>query len=298
MAQPQRCMMVVTALIATTSVASSAPPVGAQQMLAASSATSVGVTGDVFTVSTTGVAHLSVTLTSPDPSCLGGRPARFRADLDASGVIEADEMWTVTTSASGVASTSVTGLAPRAYQVVAEVDATPACDAAAIAFDLLVADAATSTRGIGRYVYPNIGAAHLQFHSRVVTASSTAPASGVVRGGVTWRIDRLVRFHGTVTGVTTWCPSGVITLPGARCGLLVGTGTVWRWSSAGRGGWVREEGTVPFTLLVEDGAPDGNHGRGRHRGEGDRVRMYLPGFEFLSKTAALLPSTCGDLVVR
>ena len=263
-------------------------------------ATAATYTGDVMVVAGLGTARLAVVVSSSDPTCVAGRTVTLHTDADQSGTLDPDEYWTTTTATDGAASTSVSGLAAGVYQVVAEVDGTATCASIGLAADLYVIEPGSRASGSGWYEYPGIGRAHLQFSARTTVHASDSglPPTASVRGNVTWRIDRLARFSGTITGYTTWCPPQFSTTSGARCGYVGGTGTLWRWGSTGRGkGWVKQPGQVEFTLLVEDGDAVGDDGRRCTIVGPDRVRFYLPGFEFLSKTAGLIPLGKGRIDV-
>ena len=184
--------------------------------------------------------------------------------------------------------------------MVADVDATSQCTAAGVAVDLYVAEPGAQASGTGWYTYPSIGRARLEFSARTRVQASDGGLSPTasVRGKLTWRIDRLATFNGTVTGYTTWCPPQFNTTPGVRCGFVGGSGTLWLWGTAGHTtGWVKQQGTVEFTLLVEDGNSVGDDSRSCIVVGPDRVRFYLPGFEFLSKTAGLIPLGKGRIDV-
>jgi hypothetical protein len=278
------------AITASTTVHAGAP----------TSATAATYTGDVMVVAGLGTARLAVVVSSSNPTCVAGRSVTFHTDADQSGTLDPDEYWTTTTAADGAASTSVSGLAAGLSQVVAEVDATANCGSIGLAADLYVSEPGSRASGSGWYDYPSIGRAHLEFSARTRVRASNGglPPTASVRGNITWRIDRLAKFTGTVTGYTTWCPPQVSTTLGARCGYLGGTGTLWRWGTTGRTkGWVKQPGQVEFTLLVEDGNPVGDDGRRCTIVGPDRVRFYLPGFEFLSKTAGLIPLGKGRIDV-
>jgi hypothetical protein len=264
------------------------------------SATAATYTGDVMVVAGLGSARLAVVVTSTDPTCVAGRTVTIHTDADQGGTLESDEYWTTTTAADGSASTALSGLAAGLYQVVAEVDATAMCASTGLATGLYVIEPGSRASGSGWYEYPSIGRAHLQFSARTSVQASDGglPPTASVRGSVTWRIDRLARFTGTITGYTTWCPPQFSITPGARCGYVGGTGTLWQWGTTGRTtGWVKQPGHVEFTLLVEDGNAVGDDGRRCTIVGPDRVRFYLPGFEFLSKTAGLIPLAKGRIDV-
>lgn len=284
-------------LAATTLAITSSTAVHAGAPISATAAT---YTGDVMVVAGLGTARLAVAVSSSDPTCVAGRTVTLHTDADQSGTLDPDEYWTTTTAADGAASTSVSGLGAGLYQVVAEVDGTATCASTGVAADLYVIEPGSRASGSGWYEYPSIGRAHLQFSARTTVHASDGglPPTASVRGNVTWRIDRLARFTGTVTGYTTWCPPQFSTTLGARCGYLGGTGTLWRWGTTGRTkGWVKQPGQVEFTLLVEDGNAIGDDGRRCTIVGPDRVRFYLPGFEFLSKTAGLIPLGKGRIDV-
>lgn len=264
--------------------------------------TNVVFTGDTMVVAGIGVARLSIAVSASDPACVVGRTVRIRSDIDQSGSIDADERWVITTAGDGTAGVEVTGVPVGVSQVVFDVDATPTCAPSGLGSELFSADPGAKASGNGRYEHPGIGRAHLSFSAttRVSVPGNGRPPTMSVRGDVNWRMERIGKFTGTVKGYTTWCPPQFSTTPGARCGMMQGTGTLWLWnpSGPGRGGWVKQPGEVWFSLLVEDGATPTDDGRRCTVVGPDRVRIYLPGFEFLSKTSALIPLTHGRIDVR
>jgi hypothetical protein len=285
-------VMAVTAL--------AVPSVGMVDAGAPLATTTATYDGDVMVVAGLGAATLGVTVASSDPACVAERTVRFRIDINKDGKFDPNEYWVSFSLTTGAAKAVVRGLAAGAYQVVAEVEATSRCSKAAAAVDLFVAEPGSQASGSGWYEYPSIGRAHLEFsaRTRVHPSEMGLPPTATARGNVSWRIDRLAKFNGTVTGYTTWCPPQSNTTLGARCGLVGGTGTLWLWGTVGKkAGWVKQSDPLEFRLLVEDGNPLDGKGRACTIVGPDRVRMYLPGFEFLSKTAGLLPLDKGRIDV-
>jgi len=285
-------------MVAVTALA--IPSVGKVDAGAPLATTTATYDGDVMAVAGLGAATLGVTVASSDPACIAERTVRFRIDTNKDGKFDPNEYWVSFSLTTGAAKAVLRGLAAGAYQVVTEVEATSRCSAAAVAVDLFVAEPGSQASGSGWYEYPSIGRAHLEFsaRTRVHPSEMGLPPTATVRGNVTWRIDRLAKFNGTVTGYTTWCPPQFNTTLGARCGYIGGTGTLWLWGTDGRkAGWVKQPDPVEFRLLVEDGNPVDGKGRACTIVGPDRVRMYLPGFEFLSKTAGLLPLDKGRIDV-
>jgi hypothetical protein len=284
-------MMAVTAL--------AIPSVGTVDAGAPLATTTATYDGDVMVVAGLGAATLGVTLSSSDPACIAERTVRFRIDANRDGKFDPNEYWVSFSLTTGAAKAVVRGLAAGAYQVVTEVEATSRCSAAAVAVDLFVAEPGSQAGGSGWYEYPSIGRAHLEFsaRARVRPSEMGLPPTATARGNVSWRIDRLAKFNGTVTGYTTWCPPQSNTTLGARCGLVGGTGTLWLWGTVGKkAGWVKQPDLVYFELLVEDGDPTDN-GRACKAVGPDRVRIKIPGLDFLSKTSGLLPLDRGRIEV-